>query len=820
MKKGISVLLVLSMLAGIFVTGVAAYENILDDTYTLGDVNGDGVSNALDALEVAKYLAGAEGAQIIRDAGDMNADGQVSAYDALQFRLCLAQARDWAEYESGDALYRFTIGENLVSRYSIVVPADTDPEADNVYMAAQLLQRYVREATGAELPIVFGREEAAYGIVFHVIDENSALGKRLGVEGYIYEVTDGQLNIYGTRRGNMYAVYEIAEEYLGLLFCDSEFAYLYRQRTVDLPEGLYVERVPLLDFRYTGTRVRSNVDDYYFPRRMNGMQLGSAQYFTSRYGTLTGPHFINAHSFGYYYAMATGPADAPTLQERHDQGIMVDEYNWQPCFTSEESYEQMFTGLYLTMRMISEEWGSHKFRVGTSAMSFSICDNTKGYCKCDDCSTIYATNGYAGGSVYIANRAVKDIQEYYPGMKLYFIIYDHVIPQDIFPVEDLIVLFCGTGCNNHFIGSGECGDNLTWELDNAGMLTISGAGDMWEWFTSQTPWIEKNNDIYSVNFEYGVTNVSAWSFYRCDKLKSVYFSNSITAIDYHAFAWCNSLKVVEIPYSVTSIDKQAFYHCESLANINVDENNGTFCSINGVLFDKNKTTLLEYPIGNDRISYTIPESVINIGDYAFSYCTNLTNIEMYNNVTSIGEWAFYNCEYLENITISNNLKNFGECAFRNCKKLTSIVIPYSVTTIANSAFYNCRDLTDVYYLGTKEQWGKITVGSGADELINANIHFLGDEYDIQIGNITADKTARKISADFQNASGAAKTFDAICAVYDERGALITYEDVTVTVSSGETRKIEFFLSASDWDSYKLFAWDDLGSMRPLGWSET
>ena len=69
--------------------------------------------------------------------------------------------------------------------------------------------------------------------------------------------------------------------------------------------------------------------------------------------------------------MATGPEDAPTLQERHDQGIMVDEYNWQPCFTSEESYEQMFTGLYLTMKMISEEWGSHEFRVGTSAMSFS-----------------------------------------------------------------------------------------------------------------------------------------------------------------------------------------------------------------------------------------------------------------------------------------------------------------------------------------------------------------------------------------------------------------------------------------------------------------
>ena len=93
MKKFISAVLALAMLAGMFGIGAAAQNYVVDDTFTLGDVDGDGTVSAVDALEVAKYLAGVEGADIIRDAADMNADGQVSAYDLSRIHILTPMAK-------------------------------------------------------------------------------------------------------------------------------------------------------------------------------------------------------------------------------------------------------------------------------------------------------------------------------------------------------------------------------------------------------------------------------------------------------------------------------------------------------------------------------------------------------------------------------------------------------------------------------------------------------------------------------------------------------------------------------------------------------
>ncbi len=490
MKKLLSLVLLFSLLAGICSIGTAAQNLVVDDTFTLGDVNGDRVADPTDALEVARYLADVEGAHVIRDAADMDADGQVSAYDALQFKMCIAGAKNWSDYDSNYALYAFTIGERPIQTYCIVVPADTNVETSNAYYSAQELQRYVLIATGCELAICFGEKITENAITFHQEDETG----ELGIEGYIYSVTDGQLDIYGTRRGNMYAVYEILEEYLGLLFYSGEETLIYKKRTSDIPEGTYIERQPALTFRMVrgGTFGIPGALQYYFPRRNNGFQLMA--YEQEKYGTLTGSHAFNAHSFHYYYQMYTGPEDAPTLLERFENGERINQLTWQPCFTDDSMYQQLFTGLVLYSDYLfkEREKKDHIFRPGTSSVSFSMCDNTAYYCKCSNCSTIYATDGYAGGNVYIANRAAKDIQQYYPGMQIYFIIYDHTIPQNIYPDKNLIVMFCGTGCNNHFIGSGACKDNTTLlggnntydekALKAWGDICIQTGAQLWFWY--------------------------------------------------------------------------------------------------------------------------------------------------------------------------------------------------------------------------------------------------------------------------------------------------------------------------------------------------
>jgi PKD repeat protein len=130
----------------------------------------------------------------------------------------------------------------------------------------------------------------------------------------------------------------------------------------------------------------------------------------------------------------------------------------------------------------------------------------------------------------------------------------------------------------------------------------------------------------------------------------------------------------------------------------VDSGNVFYSSVNGVLFDRSQTTLIEYP-GGRAGSYTIPGTVTNIASNAFEDCFMLTSVTIPDSVISIGEETFAACIRLTNAIIGGRVTSIGEAVFENCDKLASVMIGNGVTSIEEYAFLNCYDLASVYCEG-------------------------------------------------------------------------------------------------------------------------
>ncbi len=199
---------------------------------------------------------------------------------------------------------------------------------------------------------------------------------------------------------------------------------------------------------------------------------------------------------------------------------------------------------------------------------------------------------------------------------------------------------------------------------------------------------------YSYTVYYGEAEITGYSGSATDlEIPSTIGGCKVTGIGQDAFTGCTSLVNVRIPENIISIERPAFAGCTSLQSIEVDENNNYYSSEDGVLFDKDKWTLIKYPSCKEGETYFIPYDVMHIFDNAFENNVYLQSIEIHERVLSINDYAFSGCTNLESVNILNGLEYIGWYAFSGCTNLRDVVIPGSVMQIGPGAFDCSYDLT-------------------------------------------------------------------------------------------------------------------------------
>jgi len=220
--------------------------------------------------------------------------------------------------------------------------------------------------------------------------------------------------------------------------------------------------------------------------------------------------------------------------------------------------------------------------------------------------------------------------------------------------------------------------------------------------------------LKSVAIPNSVISIGVEAFQGCTSLTNVMIGNSVTGIENGAFIGCTSLMNVIVPSSVTFIGGLVF--SSSLTNIAVDAANPVYSSVNGVLFNKAQTAVIEFPPGLGG-SYTIPNSVTGIGVGAFYGCSKLSSVIIPNGVISIGYEVCIGCTSLTNVAIGNGVTSIGVLAFCDCG-LMSVTIPNSVTNIGDEAFESCTSLTNITFMGNAPELAD--ANEFADDSVAAN----------------------------------------------------------------------------------------------------
>lgn len=212
--------------------------------------------------------------------------------------------------------------------------------------------------------------------------------------------------------------------------------------------------------------------------------------------------------------------------------------------------------------------------------------------------------------------------------------------------------------------------------------------------------VDWETDAEHIIVKEGTRIIEAHAFSGCENVRSITVPDSVEIIGAQAFENCSSLETIYIGSGVKEIGVAPFVFdveglpCRSLKSIEVSKDNKHYTSVDGVLFNKEMTELIQYPIGKKQKEYVIPDSVTKLGYGAFCYCDELTKLTVGKGITVIDYCLVFGCDNIETVVLPNTLTTLDEGAFKY-SGIKFIDIPDSVTYLGCEAMTACNRLETV-----------------------------------------------------------------------------------------------------------------------------
>ncbi len=301
----------------------------------------------------------------------------------------------------------------------------------------------------------------------------------------------------------------------------------------------------------------------------------------------------------------------------------------------------------------------------------------------------------------------------------------------------------------------------------------------------------------------GIRSIGQDAFRDCVSLAELNLPDAVETIGDGAFQSCSSLKRIHIGKSVSLISDNAFLYCFSLTEYSVDDENASYASSDGVLFDKDFDTLVSYPTARYG-AYTVPETVSKIGRYAFLCCSSLTDITLPNSLREIGEYAFNACGPIAAITLPEGVERIGNYAFGGSFTLQSIYVPDSVVYIGEDVFGTSFD----EYCG-------LIVYCGAGAAVHRYVSGRDIPFEVMLKttaiggcetNVDGIRAARDADGEYTLRVGADETEDLLCTLAEFDGGV--FVGMRVADENGVMTDID----ETDIGGGKIFIWRD--DIRP------